>query len=964
MTPLPATATARVPIVAEELVLRLCKLKSNVSQTRFLSKHPELIRAEVVASLADIVREHSRVEAESKIIFAEIAIMIARKLRDKTAIAQSFRAMGNALYFAGENKSAIRYHTKAYKRFHGLGNSSELARTLNASIQPLILSGKYKRAFAAAEEARSIFLKEGNEWRAARVDLNTGNIFQRQGRYAEALERYQRACDFFSSEPERDPDAMAVALHNVATCLVLLGEFSRAQETFRAARTFAVAHKMRVLVGQADYNLASLYYLQGEHTHAIEMLRSTGENCRRNNDQYHAALCQLDLSEIHLELNQAEQAEEMARQAAADFEKLGMAYEAGKSLANVALATWQQGRAEPALELFARARKLFAREDNRVWSSRMDFYRAIILVERKQYSEARRLCLAALNIFHKSRIPYSLIKCHLLLAHLCLQQSKAAEARRHCNAALKQLQVAELPVLRCQAHHLMGRIEVAMGRAEDASRSYEAARLILEQLRTGLGREEQRISFMKNRLAIYEELVDLCLKVLPSPRLEDAFEHIEQSKSRSLRDLMSNSQSEFQMTQQAGSDSIQKIQTLRNEMQSLSRQYEAEQLGEGKRSPERAARIQAEIRKRESELLRAVREVPTPIAESAGLVSPGAATLEEIRAALSPDSTLLEYFQIREQIIGVVLRRDSLNIVPITPVAGVADLAMKLQFQLSKFRLNAEYVEAFAQFLMRSTLQHLKDLDAALVEPVRKLLKGDHLVIVPHGPLHSIPFQALFDGERYLIDSYRISYAPSATIFALCNSRLAKHAGRALVFGIPDAQAPFIADEVHKVAATIPQSDLFVGESATAEILQKKGGESRLIHLATHGYFRQDNPMFSGIRLGDGILSLYDLYQMKLPAELITLSGCATGLNVVSDGDELLGLLRGLIHAGAQAALLTLWDVQDRSSADFMASFYTHLNRSTDKAIALRQATLELRQNYPHPYYWAPFFLVGKVTTG
>lgn len=118
--------------------------------------------------------------------------------------------------------------------------------------------------------------------------------------------------------------------------------------------------------------------------------------------------------------------------------------------------------------------------------------------------------------------------------------------------------------------------------------------------------------------------------------------------------------------------------------------------------------------------------------------------------------------------------------------------------------------------------------------------------------------------------------------------------------------------------------------------------------------------MFSGIRLGDGVLSVYDLYQMKLPAELITLSGCATGLSVVADGDEQLGLLRGLIYAGAKSAMLTLWDVQDRSTADFMASFYSLLSRGEEKTAALRLAALKLRQTHPHPYYWAPFALFGE----
>src|SRR5271170_6688585 len=94
--------------------------------------------------------------------------------------------------------------------------------------------------------------------------------------------------------------------------------------------------------------------------------------------------------------------------------------------------------------------------------------------------------------------------------------------------------------------------------------------------------------------------------------------------------------------------------------------------------------------------------------------------------------------------------------------------------------------------------------------------------------------------------------------------------------------------------------------------------QPRRIHIATHGKLRQDNPMFSGIRLGDAYLNLYDLYQFKLNAELVTLSGCATGMNVVTPGDELLGLIRGLLYAGAHSLLLTLWDVHDQSTADFM----------------------------------------------
>lgn len=119
--------------------------------------------------------------------------------------------------------------------------------------------------------------------------------------------------------------------------------------------------------------------------------------------------------------------------------------------------------------------------------------------------------------------------------------------------------------------------------------------------------------------------------------------------------------------------------------------------------------------------------------------------------------------------------------------------------------------------------------------------------------------------------------------------------------------------------------------------------------------------MFSGIRLGSAYLNLYDLYQLRLEAELVTLSGCATGLNVVAAGDELLGLVRGLLYAGAQSLLLALWDVHDRSTADFMMYFYRNYRNGQDRASALQGAMQELRERYPHPYYWAPFVLVGKI---
>lgn len=164
------------------------------------------------------------------------------------------------------------------------------------------------------------------------------------------------------------------------------------------------------------------------------------------------------------------------------------------------------------------------------------------------------------------------------------------------------------------------------------------------------------------------------------------------------------------------------------------------------------------------------------------------------------------------------------------------------------------------------------------------------------------------------------------------------------------------------MARILPQAEVFLGRNACEKVLREKGPKSRLIHIATHGFFRRDAPMLSGIRLGDSFLTLTDLYHLRLQADQVTLSGCSTGLNVIAPGDEVIGLMRGLLFAGARSLLLTLWDVSDESTAEFMKAFYGRCFNHMDAASALQGAMQELRERHPHPYYWAPFTLVGNVS--
>jgi CHAT domain-containing protein len=949
----------RKPANREQLLKKLMELADDPSRVKFVARNQSLARPEIITELTEKVREQVRVDVQQALRTADSTLVLARKLDDKESLARALRAKANALYAKGEHASAVDFHEQAVGLFDAAGKIQEVARTLSGSIQPMLLMGEYNRAFAAGERARKIFADEGNTWRLARLEINIGNIYYRQDRFAEALACYERA--YQGLPADQDAEGVAAVLSNMATCYISLNAFSKALESYQQARQFCEKHGMPLLVTQADYNIAYLHYLRGEYSKAIEMLRATRLNAKKIGDFYHHALCNLDLAELYLELNLSSEAAELAQQGYDGFHALGMGYESAKCLAFSAMAASQQGHAFEGLKLFSQAREMFVKEKNRAWPSLIDLYRALVFFNEGRFFEARRHCTEALESFLVLKLGSKAVLAQLLLARIALRTEDPDKALQHANAALGRLPELESPVLTYQAHLLLGNIHANRGNQNQAYASYQSARQALETLRSSLRGEELKIAFIKNRLEVYENLVELCLsRTNDAAAGEEAFTYIEQAKSRSLMDLFLRPAPALTVPTQGQSDLVRSIRDLREELNWYYSLIEREQLQPEQQSPDRIATLQKQARHREKELVRTLQEATDSDATEAGLQTPTHVPIAAIRAAIPPDTLVVEYFRVRDRILVCLLGPNTLEIIPVTLESRIAGLLRLLQFQLSKFRLNPQYIQVVHDSLVRATQAHLKELHDELVAPIASRLQARHLIFVPHGLLHYVPFHALYDGSQHLIDRFAVSYSPSASIYALCQSRTANSSGASLVFGVPDPQAPAILDEVQALAGVMDQAELFVGQNAGEHVLRSKGPSSRMIHIATHGRFRQDNPMFSSIRMGDSFLSLFDLYQLRLPVELITLSGCSTGLNLVSAGDELIGLARGLLHAGAQSLVLSLWDVHDKSTAEFMQAFYRLLQQGESKAAALRTAMLQLRSSYPHCYQWAPFILVGK----
>lgn len=922
-----------------------------------------LVNADVVAQLCEQTRQSWRVDTKHSLEIARCALLVAERLGEPLPLAQSWRTLANALYFCGHNREAIHAHERALAGFEPLNDRTEIARTLSASIQPLILVGEYDRAHRAAARAREIFAAENNNRRLANLEINVGNIFHRQDRFPEAMEQYDHA--YVEYQRFNDVEGMAVAMHNSAVSLICMNDFPRALATYQRSRELATQNNMPLLAAQADYNIAYLYFFRGEYSRAIEMLRDVRERCTQVGDYYHLALTHLDQSEIYLELNLSAEAEEMAAEAHSQFLKLEMGYEAAKSLAFQAIAVGQQGKSFLANELFERSRGMFVQEQNLVWPWLLDLYRAVILYNEGRLFESRRLCLGALEFFKTSPLRGKAVLCQLLLARLALRNGDAAAARGICSAALDHLATLEIPALAFRAHFLMGQIAESTEQPEAAYQAYQSARESLENLRSSLRGDELKIAFMRNKLEVYEALVDLCLHRemggAGSGDSQEAFHYMEQAKSRSLTDLLFSGDGAFPAQEAGQSELVRKIRGLREELNWYYHRIEQEHLRHEDRSPERIAQLQEQARAHENDFLRALHELPASENKAVQLRPAAPVTLQALRAAMPTGTMLVEYFAVRERFVAAMITHDSFQIVPLTPVSRVKEILRMLEFQIAKFRFRGDYLATFKQPLLEATQAHLRELYDELMAPILDGSAARHLIVVPHHVLHYVPFHALYDGEQYVIDRVQMSYAPSATIYALCHEKVANTDGPSLILGVPDPQAPLILEEVQAVAGSVPKPELFVGDRASVDTLKEKGPQASVVHIAAHGTFRNDNPMFSRIRLGQSYLSLYDLYHLELPAELITLSGCATGMNVVAVGDELLGLARGLLSAGAQTLLLTLWDVNDKSTAEFMRAFYADLQKTGDKPGAMQRAMQDLRLRYPHPYYWAPFLLIGKA---
>jgi CHAT domain-containing protein len=373
----------------------------------------------------------------------------------------------------------------------------------------------------------------------------------------------------------------------------------------------------------------------------------------------------------------------------------------------------------------------------------------------------------------------------------------------------------------------------------------------------------------------------------------------------------------------------------------------------------RTAHWMEQARQLEAALLEAGRRQALAGATASAGGAPPMLDLPALHAALGGHSALVEYFSIDDALHVCVAAggRIQAQRLPCT-LAQVQAAVEQLRFQTDTLRRGAARLAHRLPELQQRALHHLQALHAMLWAPLLPALDERRAIVVPHGALHYLPFEALHDGQQHEIARREICRAPSA---ALLLRGLAPPTARwqtALVLGHADERLPQVGAEVDAVAACFGQGQALQGPAATGQAL-RHASTADVLHIACHAQFRNDSPRFSALHLADGAFTVRDVAQLRLARGLVTLSACETAISAVLPGDELIGLTHAFLSAGASRVLASLWTVQDDTTAAFMPRFYQRLRAGRPTAQALRLTQLETLAQQPHPYFWAAFTLHG-----
>lgn len=956
-------------MVAADLIEQVMSIEEHGEQRRLLAVHGSSLDGEqVIQLLKKQADQYLRADIGRTLELVDLMHYFAELTGDPMHRAVSLLAEANAHSIGlGEYQKGIELYDEAAAIYHGLDRPVDQARSQVGKIWALTSLGRYAEAIKVGQWASTILESHGELKILVGIIHNLGIAQCLAGDDLGSLEMLDQADVLYHGlEQEGTPDWLWVQ-QNRAVVLRNLGRFEDSIQASQVAEEGLRHLGQKVAAARARQNLAVTHFVLGRYNEALEHLDQVRDVFLADGRRRDAMLVELYISDCLLQLRRFNDVLEKCGRVRSLFADIGTHHVVAQAIINEGVAFAELGHYAEALDSLAEAREIFEQEGNRVWVASTDLEMAAVLLRQGRYDESLSLAQACAAVFRAHSLPIEDAQARLVAARAAVALEQHDRALRLATQVLKVGQERNVPTLKYQGQHVLGDLAIARGARQEALAAYDRSIQEVERLRGRL-MVEFRAGFLEDKEEIYEDAVGLCLE-LNQPLL--GLEYAERAKSRALLDLLAQRLDlGIQARSPADRPLVEELMRLRAERDRLYRRWESDaESGERGWTSSEGDRGQAqqEVLALEKQITDLWHRLLIRNADYAREAALWTVRTEAPQPYLDPDTLLVEYFFVHGKLVvflvsaeGVEARRVPGDRTQIQALSRLLWLNLKTVPKSSPKQVITLAGNA------RGLLQRLCGL---LIAPVNDRVAGyEKLVIVPHGPLHYLPFHALHDGTAYLLQRHEISYLPGASFLRYCQQVQAAEGSLFAVGHSHGGRLPHAVQEAQAVTALLDGRALLEDEATVAQLRQTMP-ECRVVHLAAHGDFRADNPVFSGISLADGWLTTLDIFNLRLKASLVTLSACQTGRNVVAGGDELLGLMRASLCAGAASLVLSLWAVEDRSTAQLMERFYEKLAQGWTKGASLRQAQLQFVQGqqglepaaYGHPYFWAPFFLVGNT---
>lgn len=902
----------------------------------------------LVTRLKQEADRHWYIDPNCSLAYADLIVKIGQARGDARQVALGTMARGDAIKLLGRIQEAWDTLGLAGKVFQCAGDEVGWARTRIGRLWISVELDRVTEALADAERARDIFTRFGRDDMLLRLEHNLATVYNLLGDHQQAIARYESALTVAETLGDTVKDHVVYIYGNLGYAHNFLGNFRQALAYYQRAYDLSVANQQTTSAALAELNIAYIAVAQGHYRRALRLLHGV-ESLAGDQFPKESAMARRQMVECYLYLNRYVEARDLARQAIAEYQRQGASYEAARTLMFLAQAEAELGHFEAAQAALDRAEPIYTSMGSTTWAATVALRRGQIALQRGDTAAARQQAAIAQQGFEASSRRVSYAEALLLDAQAQFTNADFDSAEQAAVKAAGIARSCNIPALRYSAHLLLGQIAEARGRLNRATRHYAAADATIQRVQRSLT-ITLRPGFLQDKGEALRALIRLNLQ---AGQTAQAFEALERAKSQALLSYLGNrEQLHWADDDPHTRELIAELNRLRDEHHWFYRV--AHQSGEDQTTKIKPEEALAEMAARERRM-RTLTERLYLQNRSGDLHYALVPSVDEIRRSLDDGVLLIEYFNDGANLWAFTLDRSGLSVYPLEITVTALDALIDRLRRYIDRALRAT-PNVLSQ-LNQATQQTARQLYDSLLKPLEAQLAASHrLIMVPYGALHYLPFHLLYSGRGYLVENYEVAVLPAAS---LVKHRSAQRSGGALVLA-------------HSQNGRLPQTlaearivhDLFGGSIFCEEAAQRDTlltAPRQILHIAAHGEHRIDQPDFSYIQLADGQLLSDDVMQRDLSYELVTLSGCETGLARVAPGDELIGLGRGFLYAGAGALIVSLWRVDDRTATQLMEYLYGALWAGESKAAALRQAQRALLALKPdlHPAFWGAFQLVG-----